>query len=139
MPSQAKHFWGIPQCVQNSQGLSLLEILIAMGVVFLALMGFAGFSVVAHTGMSSSQKMTQAVTLAQEKMEDIQREGVPPDLTSALNITEPYGSISGALHHQRILTVTPDDPMSGLHTVTVDVQWDNGAHTTSLKTYLTQE
>ncbi len=72
-------------------------------------------------------------------MEDIQREGVPPDLTSALNITEPYGSISGALHHQRILTVTPDDPMSGLHTVTVAVQWDNGAHTTSLTTYLTQE
>jgi hypothetical protein len=110
-----------------------------MGVVFLALMGFAGFSVVAHTGMSASQKMTRAVTLAQEKMEDVQREGVPPDLTRALNITEPYGSISGALQHERILTITPDDPMSGLHTVTVDVQWDNGAHATSLKTYLRQE
>ena len=78
-----------------------------MAVVFLALMGFAGFSVVAHTGMSASQEMTRAVTLAQEKMEDIQREGVPPDLTSALNITEPYGSISGAFHHQRILTIIP--------------------------------
>ena len=139
MSSQAKRFWGLPQCAQNSQGLSLLEILIAMGMVFLALMGFAGFSVVAHTGMSASQKMTRAVTLAQEKMEDIRREGVPPGLTSALNITEPYGSISDALHHQRILAISPDEPMAGLHTVTVDVQWDNGAHATSLKTYLTQE
>ncbi len=139
MPMQAKCFWGFPQCAQSQQGVSLLEILIAMAVVFLALLGFAGFSVVAHTGMSASQKMTRAVTLAQEKMEDIQREGVPPDLTGALNISEPYGSISGAPHHQRILTMTPDDPMPGLHTVTVDVQWDNGAHAISLKTYLTQK
>ena len=139
MPMQAKRFWGVPQCAQNSQGLSLLEILIAMGVVFLALIGFAGFSVVAHTGMSASQKMTRAVTLAQEKMEDIRREGVPPGLTSPLSNTEPYGSLSGAPYHQRILTISPDDPMPGLHSVTVDVQWDKGTHATSLKTYLTQE
>jgi Tfp pilus assembly protein PilV len=119
--------------------LSLLEIVIAMTVVFLSLLGFAGFSVVAHTGMSASEKMTRAVTLAQEKMEDIQREGVPSGLTSQWTNTEPYGSIAGALHHQRILTMTPDDPMPGLHTVTIQVQWDNGAHATSLKTYVTQE
>ena len=110
-----------------------------MAVVFLALLGFAGFSVVAHTGMSASEKMTRAVTLAQEKMEDIQREGVPPGLTSQWTNTEPYGSIAGALHHQRILTMIPDHPMPGLHTVTIQVQWDNGAHATSLKTYVTQE
>ena len=110
-----------------------------MAVVFLAMLGFAGFSVVAHTGMSASEKMTRAVTLAQETMEDIQREGVPTELTSQWTNTEPYGSIAGALHHQRILTMIPDDPMPGLHTVTVQVQWENGAHTTSLKTYVTQE
>ena len=120
----------------NEQGLSLLEIVIAMAVVFLALLGFAGFSVVAHTGMNASEKMTRAVTLAQEKMEDVKREGVPPGLTSSLSTTEPYGSITGAPHHQRRLTITPDDPMPGLHTIAVNVQWDNGAHATSLKTYL---
>ena len=139
MHANVKRFWHVSHYAQSQQGVSLLEILIAMAVVFLALMGFAGFSVVAHTGMSASYKMTQAVTLAQEKMEDIQREGVLPGFTHVLNITEPYGSISGALHHQRILTMTPDDPLPGLHTVTVDVEWDHGAHTISLKTYLTQE
>ena len=59
MRSEAKCFWKFSQCAQSQQGLSLLEILIAMAVVFLALMGFAGFSVVAHTGMSASQKMTR--------------------------------------------------------------------------------
>ena len=139
MRLEVKRFTSLFQCTRNQQGLSLLEIVIAMAVVFLALLGFAGFSVVAHTGMSASEKMTRAVTLAQEKMEDIQREGVPPGLTSQWTKTEPYGSIAGALHHQRILTMTPDDPMPGLHTVTIQVQWDNGAHATSLKTYVTQE
>ena len=139
MRPKAKRFWLLFDCTRNPHGLSLLEIIIAMAVVFLALLGFAGFSVVAHTGMSASEKMTRAVTLAQEKMEDIQREGVPPGLTSQWTNTEPYGSIVGALHHQRILTMTPNDPMQGLHTVTVQVQWDNGAHATSLKIYVTQE
>ena len=139
MRPKAKRFWSLFQYRRNQQGLSLLEIVIAMAVVFLAMLGFAGFSVVAHTGMSASEKMTRAVTLAQETMEDIQREGVPTGLTSQWTNTEPYGSIAGALHHQRILTMTPNAPMPGLHTVTVQVQWDNGAHATSLKTYVTQE
>ena len=125
--------------IRSQEGLSLLEIVIAMAVVFLALLGFAGFSVVAHTGMSASEKMTRAVTLAQDKIEDVKREGVPPGLISSWTHMEPYGTIVGALHHQRTLSITPDDPMPGLHTVTVNVQWDNGAHTTSLTTYLTQE
>ena len=139
MRPEMKRFWLLFQCVRNQQGLSLLEIMIAMVVVFLALLGFAGFSVVAHTGMSASEKMTRAVTLAQEKMEDIQREGVPPGLITQWINTESYGSIAGALHHQRVMTIIPDDPMPGLHTVTIQVQWDNGVHTTSLKTYMTQE
>ncbi len=139
MCHKPKRFWALSQCLKSQQGLSLLEILIAMGVVFLALLGFAGFSVVAHTGMSASQKMTRAVTLAQEKIEDVKREGVPLGLTNQLSTTESYGTIVGALHHQRILTISPDDPMLGLHSVTVDVQWDNGTHATSLKTFLTQE
>jgi Tfp pilus assembly protein PilV len=86
-----------PRFARSQGGLSLLEIVIAMAVVFLALLGFAGFSVVAHTGMSASEKMTRAVTLAQENMEDVKREGVPAGLTSPLSVTESYGSIAGAL------------------------------------------
>jgi hypothetical protein len=134
-----KYFSVFPQVVKNQHALSLLEIMIAMAVVFLAMLGFAGFSVVAHTGMTVGEKMTRAVTLAQEKMEDVKREGVPSGLTSTLSTTESYGSIAGAPHHQRMLTIAPNDPLPGLHTVIVNVQWDNGAHATSLKTLLTQE
>ncbi len=127
------------QGLRSQQGLSLLEIVMAMAVVFLALLGFAGFSVVAHTGMSASEKMTRAVTLAQEKMEDVKREGVPIGLTSQLRTTESYGSIAGALQHQRILTIIPHNPIPELYRVIVEVQWDNGEHSTSLTTYLTTD
>ncbi len=123
------------QAIKNQQGLSLLEIVMALAVVFLALLGFAGYSVVAHTGVSASEKMTRAIILAQEKMEDVKREGVPSGLIGPLSTIESYGAIPGALQHQRVLTITPHNPMPGLHTVTVQVQWDKGAHTTTLKTY----
>ena len=126
-------FWG---SLNNQGGFSLLEVLMALVVVFLALLGFAGFSVVAHTGMTASEKMTRAVTLAQEKLEDVRRDGISSSLTTTWVDTEPYGSMTGTIHHQRILTIQPHTPMPGLHTVTVEVRWDQDAHTTSLKTYL---
>lgn len=123
--------------LNNQGGLSLLEVLIALVVVFLALLGFAGFSVVAQTGMMASEKMTRAVTLAQEKLEDVRRDGVPKSLIGTWVDIEPYGSLTSAIHHQRTLTIQPHTPMPGLHTVTVEVKWDKDAHTTTLKTYLT--
>ena len=123
--------------LRDQQGLSLLEVLMALVVVFLALLGFAGFSVVAHTGMHKSEKMTRAVTLAQEKMEEIRLDGLPHSLESTYRNTESYGSITGARGYQRILTIQPHDLRPGLHTVNVEVRWDSDAHAISLKTYLT--
>ncbi len=109
----------------------------ALVVVFLALLGFAGYSVVAQTGMTASEKMTRAVTLAQEKLEDVRRDGMPISLTGTWVNTEPYGSIPGAILHQRTLTIQPNSPIPGLHSVTVEVQWDQDSHATSIQTYLT--
>jgi Tfp pilus assembly protein PilV len=129
--------WPYVGLLHKQQGFALLEILIALVVVFLALLGFAGFSVVAHKGMTASEKMTRAVTLAQEKMEEVRRNGMPSSLTGPWVHTEPYGSITGAIHHQRTLTIQPHALMPGLHTATVEVRWDQNAHSISLNSYLT--
>jgi prepilin-type N-terminal cleavage/methylation domain-containing protein len=138
MNTNAHERFRVTGCLRDQRGFSLLEVLMALVVVFLALLGFAGYSVVAHTGMTASEKMTRAVTLAQEKLEDVRRDGVPVSLTGTWVNTEPYGSMAGAMHHQRTLTIQPHTPLPGLHTVTVEVRWDHDAHTTTFTTYLTQ-
>jgi prepilin-type N-terminal cleavage/methylation domain-containing protein len=119
----------------DQAGFSLLEVLIALVVVFMALLGFAGFSIISQKGMTASDKMTRAVTLAQEKLEDLHRDGIPSSLTGSWVNVEPYGSIPGAFHHQRTLTIQSHTPLSGLHTITVKVQWDHDAHSVSFTTY----
>ena len=136
MNAKIRERYSVRMSLRDQRGFSLLEVLMALVVVFLALLGFAGYSVVAHTGMTASEKMTRAVTLAQEKLEDVRRDGVPISLTDTWINTESYGSIAGAMHHQRTLTIQPHIPMSGLHTVTVEVRWDHDAHSTTLTTFL---
>jgi type II secretory pathway pseudopilin PulG len=117
-------------------GFSLLEVLVAMAVTFLALLGFAGYATVANTGITASERMTRAVLLAQEKLEDVKRAGISPHHTASISQIEPYGSIPEAPFHQRILRIQPHFPMTGLHSVTVEVQWDHDMHRTAVQTYL---
>lgn len=129
-----------PKSLRNSrkyqQGFSLLEVLITLVVVFLVLLGFAGYSTVANKGIKASEKMTRAVILAQEKLEDIHREGLPANLSGPISQVESYGSIPGAPHHKRSLHIQPHTPMAGLHTVLVEVQWDNDMHRATIQTYM---
>ncbi|MGD9853215.1 MAG: prepilin-type N-terminal cleavage/methylation domain-containing protein [Nitrospirales bacterium] len=121
---------------KHQDGFSLLEVLITLVVIFLVLLGFAGYSTVANKGIKSSEKMTRAVILAQEKLEDIRREGLPANLSGPISQIEAYGSIPGAPLHKRTHHIQPHTPMSGLHTVLVEVQWDHDTHRTTVQTYM---
>lgn len=121
---------------KNQHGFSLLEVLVTLVVVFLVLLGFAGYSTVAHKGIKASEKMTRAVLLAQEKIEDILREGLPAKLSGPISQVESYGSLPGAPFHKRTHHIQPHTPMPGLHTVLVEVQWDHDTHRTVVQTYM---
>lgn len=129
-----------PNTLRNSwtyqKGFSLLEVLVTLVVVFLVLLGFAGYSTVANKGIKSSEKLTRAVILAQEKLEDIHREGLPSNLAGPVSLVESYGDLPGAPLHKRTLHIQPQTPMPGLHTVLVEVQWDNDTHKTVVQTYM---
>ena len=51
----------LTSCLRNNRGFSLLEVLMALVVVFLALLGFAGYSVVAHTGITANRDDSRAI------------------------------------------------------------------------------
>jgi type IV pilus assembly protein PilV len=122
----------------NKQGVTLLEVLIAMVLVSLVLLEMAGFSTIAIKGSAFSQKLTTAVTLAQNKLEEIRLAGYRSSLSGSLTTVEPYGSISGASLYTRTVVTHADSPTAGLQTVTVIVAWSSDAHSTSISTLLAE-
>ncbi|WP_447970277.1 type IV pilus modification PilV family protein [Nitrospira sp. M1] len=124
--------------VTTNRGSSLLEVLMAMVLVSIVIVGISGFSTVSITGMSLSQKMTIAATLAQDQMEEVHRVGYQRSITGVVTSTEPYGAMSDAPLFKRTVVVEAEIPASGMQTVTVTVAWDADAHATSLSTLLTE-
>ena len=122
----------------NCRGISLLEVLIAMALVSFILLGFAGFSTVAIKGSAFSQKMTTAVTLAQDTLEEVRRIGYRAALLREDIQNEPYGSIPNEPLFQRTVVIQANTPAPGLQTIIVKVAWDSGAHSTSLSTILAE-
>ena len=65
----------------DNLGVSLLEVLVAMALVSVVMLGMAGFSTIAIKGSAFSQKLTTAVTLAQDALEEVRRVGYRPHLS----------------------------------------------------------
>ncbi len=124
--------------MRNKLGSSLLEVLVAMALISVVLLGIAGFSTVSINGTVFSQELTQAVTLAQDKLEDIRREGYRPSVSGVVEDIEPYGSMPGAIIFQRTVETKANTPTNGLQKITVHVEWDAGAHLTSMSTILAE-
>ncbi|UCE64636.1 MAG: prepilin-type N-terminal cleavage/methylation domain-containing protein [Nitrospirota bacterium] len=124
--------------IGNNQGISLLEVLVAMMLVSIVVLGIAGFSTVAIKGSALSRKMTKVVTLAQDSLEEIRRVGYRPALSDERSQVEPYGSIPGEPLFERIVTTKPNTPAPGLQTITVKVAWDSDRHAISLATILAE-
>lgn len=116
------------------EGLTLVEVLIAMVMLSIALLGMAALITSILTGNAYSNRLTTATTLAQEEMEDIRRIGY----SGVSAGTENYGSISGYALFKRTTGVAADSPDPGMKTITVTVFWDSDAKSVELQTILTE-
>lgn len=124
--------------IGDTHGISLLEVLVAMMLVSVVVLGMAGFGTVAIEGLAISKKMTTAILLAQDSLEEIRRLGYRPALSEERSRNEAYGAIPHAPLFERIVTTNPNTPASGLQTITVKVAWDSGRHSISLATILAE-
>ena len=122
----------------DDRGLTLLEVLVSMALLSVALLGFAGFSTVAIQSAGMSKKMTTAVALAQEKMEEVRLKGYRRHLITSASATEPYGTIPHAPLHARTVVIHPNRPIPGLQTVKVTILWDNDAHAIEMVTLVAE-
>ena len=127
-----------PSSISSNQGASLLEVLIAMVLVSVSILGVAGFSTVSIKGTAFGKEMTMAVTLAQDALEEASRVGYQSSLSGVVTVTESYGSIARAPFYARTVVTEAQTPVPGLQKVTVTVVWDADEHATSLSTILAE-
>ncbi|MEC4674614.1 MAG: hypothetical protein VST68_10530 [Nitrospirota bacterium] len=118
--------------------MTLLEVVVAMGLVFVALLALAGLTTTAMKGASFGKHLTIATTLAQERLEEIKREGYRRNLAGVLETLEAYKTIPDYSLYQRITNIQPNIPIAGLQKVLVKVAWADDQHAVTLSTMLAE-
>lgn len=123
----------------TQKGFTLLEILVAITILSIGLLGMAGMTTTIIHGNSLSNKVTTATTLGQDRLEHFKRLGysntptttLPPDV-------EPYNSITNYPFYKRESFIEVNKPAVHMKTVTITVSWDNDAKSVALQTILAQ-
>lgn len=120
----------------NNSGFTLMEVLIAMLILSVGLLGMAALITGIINSNKLSNRISAATVLAQDKMEKIR--GVGYDDAEDEAGTEDYGDISNYPLYERITAVAPNDPAAGMKKITVTVYWDDGDHSVVLNTILAE-
>lgn len=101
--------------LQDTGGLTLVEILVALGILTLGLTALLSALPVAFGGVSSGRQSSTALFLAVQRLEEIKAFAMSPDPSQGFaNVTspnfppEPYALINGYTHYRRQVAI--DDP-----------------------------
>ncbi|MFQ5899103.1 MAG: prepilin-type N-terminal cleavage/methylation domain-containing protein [Candidatus Methylomirabilia bacterium] len=119
----------------NERGFTLVEVLIAIGLLTVGVVGIVGLVGVQSGGaargvsfgqaaITRSNALSSATMLAQARLEQIKNArytAAQDDITSANFPDEAYGDIAGYPNHRRTVTIQDGVPAAGMKTLTVDV------------------
>jgi type II secretion system protein I len=100
--------------LRNNKGFTLVEIMVAISILSIALLGLVSVTVMVIKGNSFSKTMTTATTLANDKMEKLKNNSY----AALAPGTETVESI-----YTRTWTVTQNSPAAGMTTIVMTVQW----------------
>jgi len=103
---------------KTSRGFTLLEMMIAMTILSVALLGLGQMMLLSIRGNSFGNKVTEATTFAQDKMEELRT-------VDWNGLQDGNDTISGfqGIQYQRAWTVVPAGTMK---TVNLAVSWNDG-------------
>ena len=121
---------------QKNGGFTLLEVLVAMVILTVGLLGMASLSIGIIKGNELSKEVSSATTCAREKMEDVERLGYADTPATSGTVTEAYNSITEYPHCKRETIIAVDTPATDMKTITITVYWDSDSHHVQLKTFL---
>jgi len=110
----------------RERGFTLIEVMVAMLLTALTVIGVLGLYRVETRASSFSRRETEAVVLAQDKLEDLRTQIAP---TAAVALTQEPSPITDQLTGAVVFTRTwqvdvTSDP--AVYKITVNVTWDDG-------------
>lgn len=121
----------------NAKGFSLIEVMVAIVILTIGLIGVAGLQSTAITGNQNGNTMMQATTLAEEAIEQI-RNAAYDDITP-VNFPELENDVDGSIYDREIL-IEDDTPLNELKRITVTVSWRTlRRHQVVLRTIVSDE
>ena len=120
----------------NNSGFTLMEVLVAMLILSVGLLGTAALITGIINSNKLSNRISAATVLAQDKMEEIR--GVGYDDAEDDDGAEDYNIIPNYPLYKRITDVVAGDPAAGMKKITVTVYWDSDNHSVVLQTIIAQ-
>ncbi|MEA1900080.1 MAG: prepilin-type N-terminal cleavage/methylation domain-containing protein [Thermodesulfobacteriota bacterium] len=118
--------------LRSSNGFTLIEVLVAMVILSVGLLGTAALITGIINGNKVSNRITTATVLGQDKMEEIKGAGYAGAVTETRTFLP-----SPDDNYERQVTVVNGSPAANMKTVTVTVYWESNK-SVSLQTILSR-
>ena len=114
---------------KKSIGFALVEVLVALVILAVCLLGMAGLMATTTKNTSGGDHMTQAATLAQDKLEELR--GLSPQKINAKGLNTKLQdnvppTIRGTTYDRSWMVV--QDATNTFYTITVTISWDDRTH-----------
>jgi type IV pilus assembly protein PilV len=108
-----------------------------MTILSVGLLGMASLTTGIIKGNYLSKNVTSATVVAQNRLEDVQREGYA-GATAAKFSAGPDNVDMGGVTFARTTTISDNTPAANMKTIAVEVSWEGGAKSVTLSTILAQ-
>lgn len=116
-------------------GFTLIEVLIALVILAVSLLGMAGLMATTTRNNSDGGRVTEAVTLIQGKLEELKATPPARIANNGLNVVvpDPLSNVIRGTTYTRSWMVVPD--VNNTYRITVTVSWtDKTSHSISMVT-----
>ncbi|OPY69732.1 MAG: hypothetical protein A4E57_00982 [Syntrophorhabdaceae bacterium PtaU1.Bin034] len=123
----------ISKKLRSQEGITLLEVMVAMAVAAIALVSFVTLVIRSMDMEDHARKITEATLIADDKMKEIERTGFPPlgKTEGLVDEDDPSG-----FFYRLIVTETP---IQEVRQMDLEVLWENKTRSVSLTSYIAKQ
>jgi prepilin-type N-terminal cleavage/methylation domain-containing protein len=125
------------ELLRGDTGFTLVEVLIALVIFTIGLLGTAALTVTVIQTNAISKRQSQAIVHAQDRLEEVRELGysnaAAAQGTEYIDpATQTWAAGNAYVSYKRQTVVNADTPAAGMTTVTVTVSWDSDARSVSM-------